>query len=175
MHNLDLLVQNYFYLNHTPDLTQFMYILSGLFDPSLAIVSAIFFCAVLIYLTRGQKFSILFVSTLVFGFAVVHFLKDFIGTSRPEDGIVSAMGQSFPSGHTTIATIFFVMIAYIFRQYTRGFWGHFLNIFCFTCILLVGFSRIYLGVHWLSDVLGGIGLGAALSYTSIKVFKKIPL
>ena len=175
MNSLDLLVQNYFYLNHTPTVTQFMYVLSGLFDPSLPIISVILFSALLVYLVRGVEHSWLFVLAMITGWVSVYILKYLFDVNRPLDGVVVGFGQSFPSGHTTIATVFFVMIMYLFRPYLRGFLGAVLNFFCVACILAVGFSRIYLGVHWMSDVLAGLCLGVLISYASIKVFKKLTL
>lgn len=75
-------------------------------------------------------------------------------------GVYAEMSFSFPSGHSTIAAALYgFAIYYLWRQATT--WGMRLNIL-FAGMLFVaaiGFSRLYLGVHFLSDVIGGYLLG----------------
>lgn len=66
----------------------------------------------------------------------------------------AATGYSFPSGHTAAATAFFGSLAHLRRDGTR--------ILCWVAVLLVGFSRLYLGVHTPQDVLVSLVIGALL-------------
>jgi undecaprenyl-diphosphatase len=68
---------------------------------------------------------------------------------------------SFPSGHATIAVAFYGFAGYIVARVTRS-WNRKVNIFFATVILIsaIGFSRIYLGVHYVSDVWSGYLVGA---------------
>lgn len=83
---------------------------------------------------------------------------------RPDvaDMLTAAPGYSFPSGHSAQAAATYTAIAYLAtlrlpRGPARvGVWTAAVLI-----MTLVGFSRLYLGVHWLTDVLGGIALGVA--------------
>lgn len=86
-----------------------------------------------------------------------HILED-IKTQRD----ANATGYSFPSGHTAGATATFGSIAYVFRK-------RWLSILCALIIALVGFSRLYLCVHWPIDVAGGLLLG----FFGVFVFNKI--
>jgi membrane-associated phospholipid phosphatase len=61
----------------------------------------------------------------------------------------------FPSGHTSLALAFWGSLALLFRK-------KWLTGLCFTLILLIPFSRMYLGVHFLGDLLGGYLVGAIL-------------
>jgi undecaprenyl-diphosphatase len=75
-------------------------------------------------------------------------------------GVYAEMSFSFPSGHSTIAAALYgFAIYYLWRQATT--WGMRLNILFagMFFVAAIGFSRLYLGVHFLSDVLGGILLG----------------
>src|SRR3989344_1627874 len=71
------------------------------------------------------------------------------------------------------STIFFVILIYIFDSCFRSRGRVIFNTICLSGIMLVAFSRLYLGVHWLSDVLFGIILGVLISYISIFIFKLV--
>ncbi|MEK7157487.1 MAG: LssY C-terminal domain-containing protein, partial [Patescibacteria group bacterium] len=80
--------------------------------------------------------------------------------SRPEVALYSENTFSFPSGHSTIAVAFFGFIIYILLRHARK-WEYKINILFIGLVLIlsVGLSRLYLGVHFLSDVWGGYLLG----------------
>lgn len=98
---------------------------------------------------------------LILGLSVVlnGALKEIFNQSRPigEEGIRSiytdtAAGHSFPSGHTQTATAFFIGASTVLKN-------KFIQVFAGVLVILVGISRIYLGVHWPSDIAGGIIFG----------------
>lgn len=81
-----------------------------------------------------------------------------LGRARPSvaDWLSSAGGPSFPSGHTTTATLFFGSIALILAARVRRGWPRVL-VWTLAAMgaILVGWSRVWLGVHWPTDVLAG--------------------
>jgi undecaprenyl-diphosphatase len=90
------------------------------------------------------------------------FLKDAFHRARPATPhLVSAGGYSFPSGHSMGSVLFFGGLAYVlFFSTERSTLERILAVvFCATAALLIGFSRIYLGVHYLSDVIAGYTAG----------------
>ncbi|MFZ2523579.1 MAG: phosphatase PAP2 family protein [Minisyncoccia bacterium] len=169
MGSIDIFIQNYISTVREDSLTQFLYLLTILFDYSFHFVLIAFCIAVLIYLVRNIKYSILFIFSLGFGAAIVYILKIIFDVSRPIDGVMHVLGKSFPSGHATVSTIFFVMLIYIFDDYFTSFRRHLFNFACLLMIFLVAISRVYLGVHWVSDVLAGILLGCAVSFVSVYI------
>ncbi|ABM03659.1 phosphoesterase, PA-phosphatase related protein [Psychromonas ingrahamii 37] len=80
---------------------------------------------------------------------------------RPEMAVYVENSFSFPSGHATIAVAFYGFLGYLLIRFTQS-WNKKVNIFFTTIILIIaiGFSRIYLGVHYISDVWSGYLVGA---------------
>ena len=114
---------------------------------------------------RGRLLFIVgLLSSVVFGEAIVWVLKGVLQRPRPplEHALVVASGASFPSGHSFVAFSFYGFVACF------AIWHEHKNLVrvalgCLFLLLafLIGLSRIYLGVHWLSDVLAAYLLGTA--------------
>lgn len=91
-------------------------------------------------------------------------LKHWIQRPRPElfTHLVTAGGYSFPSGHSLAAVVAYgLLITFMAQQVKHRFARVLLGIAGVLLVALIGFSRIYLGVHYPSDVLGGYCIGAA--------------
>lgn len=90
-------------------------------------------------------------------------LKALFARSRPEHlhGFASADGWSFPSGHSSGAFIVYGLLAYLLVINTASRWHLPVATIAMTLIVVVGFSRVILQVHYFSDVLGGFAFGAA--------------
>ncbi len=98
--------------------------------------------------------------TLVSAEAITYALKLFVSRPRPLDGLLIENDFSFPSGHATIAMAFFGFLIYVISKHTHSSRGRQAFIFIFvTLILLIGLSRLYLGVHYLSDIFAGYLVG----------------
>ncbi|WP_320128057.1 phosphatase PAP2 family protein [uncultured Sphaerochaeta sp.] len=80
--------------------------------------------------------------------------------------LATATGYSFPSGHTTTAASFYSALAMAFKKRT-------ISIFCAILIVLVGISRLYLGVHWPIDIFGGLILGTSISLLCYAEFENL--
>ena len=88
-------------------------------------------------------------------------LKASIARARPTlEALVYAQGWSFPSGHTMGSTVSFGMLAYLALTRFRSHHNLIISL-AVLLILFVGASRLYLGVHYLSDVLAGFFAGTA--------------
>jgi len=103
---------------------------------------------------------------LVAGMAIVvlgvHELKDAIDRPRPEGGLLDASGSSFPSAHAAYATFYVWLAVTIVMRLRPGMARGAVVVFAGIALTaLVGLSRVYLGVHYLSDVNAGWALGAA--------------
>ena len=101
----------------------------------------------------------------VFGGMLLNFvLKHVFVRQRPhfDDPLLTLTTYSFPSGHTLTATVFYgTLCALVMALGTPRSWRVLAIIVAGVMILLVGFSRIYLGAHFLSDVLAAVAEGLA--------------
>ena len=89
-------------------------------------------------------------------YILVDFIKNLIQRERP----TLHAGYSFPSGHTTITMCFYGILIYLIMHYVRSqFWRIALSVFFGFMIFMVGLSRMWLGVHFPTDVLAGLFLG----------------
>jgi undecaprenyl-diphosphatase len=87
-------------------------------------------------------------------------LKHWFGRVRPEDGLVVEQSFSYPSGHSMGSLIYYGFLGYLVVRSQRGRSSKLFLTFAFILlILMIGFSRIYLGVHYPSDVLAGFSAG----------------
>lgn len=87
-------------------------------------------------------------------------IKMIVQRLRPDPDILFISTYSFPSGHATMATamamaVYFILSQRVHRVSVRVC----LLTVCIGWIVLISFSRVYLDVHWLSDVIAGIGVG----------------
>lgn len=90
--------------------------------------------------------------------------------ARPEGGLFFEKSFSFPSGHATMSAAFYGFVIYFFWM-NLSQWKNKINILFANMLLiaLIGFSRLYLGVHFLSDVWGGVLLGLLCLITGITI------
>ena len=97
-----------------------------------------------------------------------------IQQARPIELYPDAASYAFPSGHTAIATVTFGVLA-VLVSYSMGRWGRSLVFaICGIIVVAIAYSRLYLGVHWLSDVLGGFLFGAVVTAAFGVALEAIP-
>ena len=104
-------------------------------------------------------------------------LKIVIHRPRPELGLISVLVQlkdkSFPSGHVLLFTSFFGFLLFLsLYVFKNKILGPVIGALSGFLVLTIGISRIYLGAHWASDVLGGYLLGMLFLIVTIQLYKK---
>jgi undecaprenyl-diphosphatase len=118
------------------------------------------------------------------GGALIDFeLKRYFARARPAvaEMLRQAQGYSFPSGHAMGSTVVLGALAYLtIRASTRWRWKAAAQALAMTLVVSIAASRVYLGVHWLSDVGAGITAGAAwvtvttVAYETFRRIRGIP-
>lgn len=92
----------------------------------------------------------------------IEVLKHIAHSARPWGIVHSSESYSFPSGHTTLSVAFYLGIVYLLLKSMHITSRRFIYYIVVTLILAISCSRLYLGVHWFTDILGGWLLGAAV-------------
>jgi undecaprenyl-diphosphatase len=116
-------------------------------------------------LKRKRLDQLIFLDAAVGGAALLNFvLKQLFARPRPDypQAYLTASGFSFPSGHAMISIAFYGAIAYLACSYLKSLRAKLLvSTSALVISGLIGFSRLYLGVHYISDVLAGWAAGIA--------------
>lgn len=116
-------------------------------------------------LLRKKREIIFFLMALISGEISKELLKFLIHRPRPDTNffLIFESGYSFPSGHAVMSIIFYGMVGYFVYKLCQRKWQKIiLSAAIATLIFLIGLSRVYLGVHWASDVIAGWLLGFAI-------------
>ncbi len=122
-------------------------------------------------LIKNKRISISVVSNLVLIALLNNILKLIVRRARPTGfRLIAETGYSFPSGHSMVSMAFYGYLIYLIYKNVRNKKLRWTLITCFSLlILIIGMSRIYLGVHYTSDVFAGFlfSLGYLVIYTKL--------
>ena len=117
--------------------------------------------------------SVLLLVFMWLAYTLKSLIKNYVCRERPTEGFP---GFSFPSGHTTMTMCFYGIMIYLVHRYvSNNFWRNFLITLFSIWIFLVAVSRMWLGAHFLIDVIAGALLGFTminLYIITCKVLKK---
>ena len=173
---VDAQIAQWLHARRTPVLTQCLLILTHLHDP--IVISFIAFLIALYLIWKKRWYNALTVVLVVQGGMLLNLLaKHFFQRARPsfEHPLIILTTYSFPSGHVAASTVFYGVLAVLLISKTSS-WSRSTCIFliAFFMIILVAFSRMYLGAHYLSDVLAAFLEGIAwlaLCLTAIQTYR----
>ena len=112
---------------------------------------------ILVILIKNKKIGLSIFSNLVIITVLNQLLKRILQRPRPtEFRIIEETGYSFPSGHSMVSMAFYGYLIYLIYKYVKNKYVKWILIVLLSCLIVgIGTSRIYLGVHYTSDVLGG--------------------
>jgi undecaprenyl-diphosphatase len=155
---LDRTVYEALYSGHRPALLLIARLLTALGDPTVLIGAGVI-AAVWLWVTGHRHLPWVLTAIILLGRALSEAQKYWIARARPqlEPHLVVVKTSSFPSGHATSSMIFYTTLALILTMGTR--WRGPAVAGAILLSLLIGASRVMLGVHWPSDVIGGWSFG----------------
>jgi membrane-associated phospholipid phosphatase len=159
----DARFSNWLHAHATPSLTRLMLSITHLHS-TLGVTVMTLAISILLWRRRLRHWVFTLLVTVYGGMLLNFWLKAVFQRARPhfEDPVLILSDYSFPSGHTMMATVFYGTLSAIVISFVRDWkWRAFSIIVAMLLTALVGFTRIYLGVHYLSDVLGAMTEGAA--------------
>ena len=124
---------------------------------------------------KNKKIGLSIISNIVIIAVLNQLLKRILQRPRPtEFRIVEETGYSFPSGHSMVSMAFYGYLIYLIYRYIKNKYVKWTLItILIILICLIGISRIYLGVHYTSDVLGGFLLSISYLVIYISSIKKL--
>lgn len=154
-----------------PLLAELMRDLTGL---GSVIVLTLITVVTVVYLALfgSKRMAALVAASMISGTALVSVFKGLFGRARPDPAFaeLAASGLSFPSGHASMSAIaFLTMGALIAATHQRTRERFYILLVAGLITLLVGISRIALGVHWTTDVIGGWAFGSAWAVVWLQV------
>lgn len=131
-------------------------------------------------LSKKNRDALLLVGASLGAVGLSELVKNYVSRPRPDPLIIQQIGQfvrndSFPSGHVMFETTMYGFLLFMaFTKLKKQLWLRRLFITTLSIpIALVGISRIYLGAHWFSDVLGAYVLAAVWLYLTITVHNQL--
>lgn len=159
----------------TPALTRFMRVMAFMAS-STFLLPAYTLLTIFYLVIKQEKILGLGIALIgITGYIITHSLKNLFGRERPQDQLTEILTNfSFPSGHSVSAFLFYGLLVYlIWNTKLRRVVKIVIAIFLFVLAILIGCSRIYLGVHYTTDVIAGFCIGFAWLLLSIWLIEKL--
>jgi len=173
----DLRVSEWLHAHRVVRLTSAMLIVTDLGSTVFVTIATVLVSLFLLW--RRRRYELLTLLLAVPGGALLNvLLKSAFHRHRPSfnDPVVSFTGYSFPSGHTMAATVLYGALAVLVIRNVRGWRWRVLTILSAGLVILsVGSSRVYLGAHYLSDVLAAMIEGLAwlaITVTAVETLRR---
>jgi undecaprenyl-diphosphatase len=180
--NYDTAITAFAARQRSPFLTDYFVFITNVGDATGYLIVFIS-CAIIFYFVfKSWKYIIQLITVLVLALSSNLILKQIINRARPVvEHLVTVETLSYPSGHAMMAMAFYGILIYLLWQFPwNKLLKYFLTIILVTLILSIGFSRIYLGVHFPSDIAGGYIAGfiwvifCIIIFNLIRIFRRDP-
>ncbi|EKU92949.1 phosphatidylglycerophosphatase B [Alloiococcus otitis] len=172
---IDYNIGNYLHQFRSPDRTKVIIGLTTIGDGwSQTVLTLVI--SLLLFALKEFKAGIWYLFTMLVGAQLLNsYIKDLFARTRPDyiNHLVFENSYAFPSGHAMGTMILFAGLAFLVYRLYRAHHPVFKGlvvVLCLSLTLSIGLSRIYLGVHYPSDVLAGWSLGAGFLFLSIAAF-----
>lgn len=169
--NIDHQINLFFYAIRNPWLIKFFHLVTFLGEtPTVLLLTLII--SYFLWKKKKKLDSILLWLVVLGSQACTYATKIFFNRQRPPNAALFESTPAFPSGHATIAIAMFGFLTFLLLQQIKNkIQRFFIILTSLLLIILIGFSRLYLGVHYLSDVIVGYLIGGIWLFIGIKYHK----
>ena len=176
----DTAISNYIADLRTPYLTNYFVFVTDLGD-ALGYLITFILCTIIFYIAfKKWRYVAQLAFVMVLALSSNLLLKRIINRARPDaEHLVSVETLSYPSGHAMMAMAFYGTLIFLISQFPiKKIYKILLITICLILILSIGISRIYLGVHYPSDIAGGFIAGfvwvvfCVIVFDLIQIFKR---
>lgn len=168
--SIDNSISLFFSVHNNVIFTNIFKAISFICSPKFMIVLNVLLFIFIIVKKKYKLFIIVLSS--ISSVIINNLVKIIVRRERPDYlRMVMEKSYSFPSGHAMISVLFFGSIIYLVNKYNLKY-KKLITFSLSTFVLLVGISRIYLGVHYLTDVVGGYLLGFIVLFLIIHLFER---
>lgn len=168
----DKAVQSFFFSLRGPVQNVMIGALTHMSDPAIIIG----LCVVLSILPNRKTYGLPVSAACICGLAVFKPMKHLVLRERPDVSLrlIEESGYSFPSGHSVTSVIFYGLLLYLIQKNCKNEkLKTVLSCICGILAVTIGPSRIYLGVHWPTDVLTGWCIGGSMLLVAILIISWI--
>lgn len=176
---VDISISNFTQQFHQPFLNRIMITISALGDVMVAFT--LLMVTSLVFFASKYKREAIFVFSITATGAITFLLKRLFNRPRPtSDQVVlidSYANHSFPSGHTLSYVVFFGFLIFLMRHLNQipKYFRKTVSLFSWLMLILGPISRIYLGAHWFTDIVGGVIIGLlCLQALQFQYLKHLP-
>lgn len=171
----DFAVFDYLQQYVSDPMSSFMQFITFFATHSFLIPANLVLIAYFLFIKKHRWYSIKIPVVAIGGVSLMFVLKLLFNRPRPLIPLIKeAQGLSFPSGHAMMSFSFYGLLIYLVWENIKIPWLRaVLIVFLFMMILIIGFSRIYLRVHYASDVMAGFAVGAIWLVLALWVTKRI--
>ena len=175
LQHIDSVVHAWAISRRSPGATTFFATMSTIGGP-IGLAALVVMVAIVLVVLRRYGWVLYLAVTVGGGALFNQELKRFFARARPDiaEMLRQAHGYSFPSGHAMGSTVVFGALSYLaFRTATQWRWKAAAVALGATIVLAVSLSRVYLGVHWISDVVAGIAAGTLWVVVSTMAYETL--
>ena len=169
---IDLTMQQVFINMRVDFLTPFMKVVTHSTDT----ITIVILCAALVLIPKTRlKIGLPLTAAALTNMGIYKAMKHIFLRARPDVmyHIVEQGGYSFPSGHSATSMLVYGLLFYLIGKYCKNQkLKVLLQVICGILVVTVGPSRLYVGVHWATDVLAGWCVGAAVLMATVYIIER---
>jgi len=158
----------------SPFLTLIVRIITNIGGPLMVVL----ICAFLVFNPKTRwKFGILVTFGTILSFVINWLVKILFARQRPEImPLVYEGSYSYPSGHAAVSVVMYGLLAIYFYQNIKNKKLKYLLLgLCIIFPIVIGLSRVYLGTHFMTDIIGGWLVGILMLFVSYKLYKLLKI